>query len=97
MSGEPLWLESHDDHVAQFPLFHQQIGVVVPLASVAVPLRHDGTIVGALAIVFADSSSFGAVKQAFTLLLAQAAADELSRARRHSHPRHSGSGCEDRC
>ncbi|MEO8333870.1 MAG: GAF domain-containing sensor histidine kinase [bacterium] len=86
-SGQPLWLESPEEHRAQFPFFYQQIGVSVPDASVSVPLRHAGQVIGALAIVFADSHAFGAVKQAFTLLLAQAAADALSRARSYDAER----------
>ena len=38
-------------------------------------------IVGALSITFADVSAIGTTDQAFTLLLAQAAADALARAR----------------
>jgi signal transduction histidine kinase len=90
----PLWLESPEEHLARYPSFYEQLGIVPPQASVAVPLRHGGEIVGALAMFFADTSAFGAGKQAFTLLLAQAAAGALSRARRHAAERTARRGAE---
>jgi signal transduction histidine kinase len=80
-SDQPVWLASPEEHRAQYASLYEQCGIVPPQASVAMALRHGGEVVGALAMFFAESSAFGAVKQAFTLLLAQAAAGALSRAR----------------
>lgn len=93
-SDQPLWLGSPDEHLAQFPFFYQRIGVVVPQASVVVALRHHGETVGGLVMAFADSSAFGAAKQAFTLLLAQAGADALARARSYTAERVARQGAE---
>jgi signal transduction histidine kinase len=93
-SGQILWLGSPEEHLARFPVIYQRLGIAPPQASVAVPLRHDGEIVGALAFFFAESSAFGAAKQAFTLLLAQAAAGALSRARTYDAERVARRGAE---
>jgi signal transduction histidine kinase len=86
-SGEPLWLGSRDEHLDRFPQLYERLGITPPQASVAVPLRHGGEIVGALGLFFGKASAFGAVKQAFTLLLAQAAGDALARARSYDAER----------
>jgi signal transduction histidine kinase len=93
-TGQPLWLGSPDEHLARFPLLYQHLGIAATQASVAVPLHHSGQIVGALAMFFADSSGFSAVKRAFTLLLAQAAADALVRARNYDAERVARLGAE---
>jgi signal transduction histidine kinase len=80
-SDRPLWLGSPEEHCARYPSLYEECGMVPPQASVTVALRHGEEIVGALAMFFAESSAFGAARQAFTLLLAQAAAGALSRAR----------------
>jgi signal transduction histidine kinase len=86
-SGQPIWIETPEEHLARFPLLYQKLGVAPPQASVAVPLRHGGEIVGVLGMFFADSSAFGAAKQTFMLLLAQAVADALVRARSYDSER----------
>lgn len=93
-SAEPLWLGSPEEHLARFPMIYQQLGIPASQASVAVPLHHRGEMVGALAMFFADSSGFCAVKRAFTLLLAQAAADALVRARNYDAERVARLGAE---
>jgi signal transduction histidine kinase len=93
-SDQPLWIGSPEEHLARFPFIYQRLGIAPPQASVAVPLRHGGEIVGALAFFFADASAFGAAQRAFTLLLAQAAAGALSRARSYDAERIARRGAE---
>jgi len=93
-SAQPLWLETPDEHRARFPFLYTQPGIPAPAASAAVPLRHAGEIVGALAMFFADSAAFCRAKQAFTLILAQAAADALMRARHFDAERSARLGAE---
>lgn len=93
-SGQPLWIGSPDEHLGRFPRLYQELGVAPPQASVSVPLRHGGEIVGVLAMFFADSSAFGAAKQTLTLLLAQAVADALVRARSYDAERVARRGAE---
>jgi signal transduction histidine kinase len=66
--GEPVWLRGHDRRPQR-------------AATVAVPLRHAGDIVGVLAVSFAKPTARGVADRALTLLLAQAVADALVRAR----------------
>jgi signal transduction histidine kinase len=93
-TGEALWLTTPDAHLSQFPALYRQLDLAPPQASVGVPLRHGGTIVGALGLFFTDSKAFGAARQAFTMLLAQAAADALSRARSYDVERDARRGAE---
>ncbi len=93
-SGEPLWIGSPNEHLARFPRLYQELGVAPPQASVSVPLRHGGEIVGVLGMFFADSSAFGAAKQTLTLLLGQAVADALVRARSYDAERVARRGAE---
>jgi signal transduction histidine kinase len=93
-SERPLWIGSPAEHVARFPQLYQELGLAPPQASIAVPLRHGGEIVGVLGLFFADASAFGAVTHAFTLLLAQAVADALVRARSYDAERIARRGAE---
>jgi signal transduction histidine kinase len=93
-TGQPLWLESPDEHRTRFPVVYQQLGIPAPQASVAVPLRHGEQTVGALAMYFVDSATFCVAKQAFALLLAQAAAGALFRARNYTAERDARRGAE---
>ncbi|HYC51063.1 MAG TPA: GAF domain-containing sensor histidine kinase [Gemmatimonadaceae bacterium] len=93
-AGEPLWLNSPEEHHARFPAIYRNIGISTPATSVAIPLQHGGETVGALVLVFADAHAFGAVRRAFTLLLAQAAAAALARARSYDVERMARHGAE---
>jgi signal transduction histidine kinase len=93
-SGQQLWLGSPDEHLACFPLLYERLGIDPPQASAAVPLCHGSEIVGVLSVFFADAAAFGAVKQAFTVLLAQVAADALARARSYDAERDARRGAE---
>jgi signal transduction histidine kinase len=93
-SGEQLWISSPDEHLVCFPLLYERLGIAPPQASAAVPLRHGSEIVGVLSVFFTNSSAFGAVKQAFTMLLAQVAADAMARARSYDDERGARRGAE---
>jgi GAF domain-containing protein len=93
-SDQPLCIASPAEHLARFPILYRRLGVAPPQASVCVPLRHGREIVGVLGMFFTDSSAFGVAKQAFTLLLAQAVADALARARSYDTERIARRGAE---
>jgi signal transduction histidine kinase len=59
----------------------------VPQASGTIPLLHGEEVVGALGLYFIESSSFTSTTESFALMLAQAAADALSRARNYDAER----------
>src|SRR5438105_6204374 len=81
-TGEPVWLQSLDEFRDRFPWAYQRFGAVSSEQThVAVPLRHRDEIVGALSVSFADATAVGTTDKALMLLLAQAAADALVRAR----------------
>jgi len=93
-SGRQLWLTSKDEHLNSFPLLYDALGIAPPDASAAVPLCHGTEIVGVLSVIFPNALAFGAVKQAFTLLLAQVAADAMARARSYDVERGARRGAE---
>ena len=81
-TGQLVWLRSLEEMRERFPWAYEHFDAVSSgQTHVAMPLRHGDEIVGALSITFADVSAIGTTDQAFTLLLAQAAADALARAR----------------
>jgi signal transduction histidine kinase len=81
-TGRAIWLESVEEYRERYGWAFGQFGAVSDTqAHVSVPLIHAGETVGALGISFARPTAFGAADRAFTLLLAQAAAAALFRAR----------------
>jgi signal transduction histidine kinase len=79
---EVVWLQSPDDYKKRFPEIADSLDLdAAPATLVAIPLIHRDEVVGALGVSFSDLSAVGAADQAFTLLLAQATADALHRAR----------------
>ncbi|HKG90931.1 MAG TPA: ATP-binding protein [Gemmatimonadaceae bacterium] len=81
-SGEPVWLRSAEELRRRFPRAYECFGVLGETqAHAGVPLRHGGEIVGGIAVSFTGPTALGAADQAFTLLVAQAAADAMFRAR----------------
>jgi signal transduction histidine kinase len=77
-----VWLRSRDEYRARFSWAFEQLEAPgATQAYLAVPLRQGEEIVGVLEMSFLESSARGVADQAFTLLLAQAAADALRRAR----------------
>ena len=83
-TGKPVWLASAQELHARFPrLFQGDHSINPAQAIVAVPLLHREELVGALELSFTDSNARGATDESFTLLLAQATADALSRAQKY--------------
>jgi signal transduction histidine kinase len=79
---EVVWLRSPDDYKLRFPEIADTLDFdAAPATLVAIPLIHRDELVGALGVSFGDLGAVGAADQAFTLLLAQATADALHRAR----------------
>jgi signal transduction histidine kinase len=83
-----LWLTSPEELRERYPRQYERFGIVSEKqAHVVVPLVYAGEIVGALGMSFADPSAIGAADRAFTLLLAQAGAAALQRARSYDSER----------
>jgi signal transduction histidine kinase len=79
---EVVWFQSAEDYKARFPEIADSLDLdAAPATLVAIPLVHRDEVVGALGMSFGAISAVGAADQAFTLLLAQATADALHRAR----------------
>jgi len=79
---EVVWLQSPEDYRIRFPDIADTLDFnQAPATLVAIPLIHRDEVVGALGVSFSDVTAVGAADQAFTLLLAQATADALYRAR----------------
>lgn len=78
----PLWLASPAEFRARFPAVYERVGSVsAKQQHVVIPLLHGGEVIGTLGMSFAEPTALGAVDRAFTLLLAQATAAALQRAR----------------
>ena len=79
---EVVWFQSAQDYKARFPEVADSLDLdAAPATLVAIPLIHRDEVVGAIGLSFGAVSAVGAADQAFTLLLAQATADALHRAR----------------
>ena len=84
----PIWLSTVDEFRTRYPRVFARVGVVSDRqAHVVAPLRYGNDVLGALGMSFADPSALGAADRAFTLLLAQAAAAALQRARSYDTER----------
>ena len=78
----PIWITTVDEFRKRYARTLERIGTVSDRqAHVVAPLVYATQVVGALAMSFAEPSAAGAADRAFTLLLAQAAATALHRAR----------------
>jgi signal transduction histidine kinase len=75
------WIESGDDFRHRFGGPFEGFGELDMQTYVATPLVHGGETVGALSLHFREAGALGAADRAFTLLLGQAAATALHRAR----------------
>jgi len=86
--GESIWIGSAEEYRQRYAWSFGEFGVVSDTqAHVATPLIHEGEKVGILALSFADPTAFGASDRAFTLLLAQASASAMHRARTYNAER----------
>lgn len=80
--GEMISIESGEEFRAKYPGVYEGLGELADMQTyLATPLVHAGETVGALALHFKEAAAVGASDRAFTLLLAQAAATALHRAR----------------
>ena len=87
-TGKPVWIRSVEEHRAAYQRVYDRAGITdVPHASVAIPLRHGDEIVGALGLFFVAPTMVNPATEAFSLMLGQAAADALSRARSYDSER----------
>ena len=78
----PIWLSTVEEFRERYPRVFERVGTVSDQQShVVVPLHYGNEVVGAMGMSFAEPSAAGAADRAFTLLLAQAAAPALQRAR----------------
>lgn len=78
----PIWLSTVEEFRERYPRVFERVGTVSDRqAHVVVPLHYGNEVVGALGMSFAEPSAAGAADRAFTMLLAQAAAPALQRAR----------------
>ena len=84
----PVWLSTVDEFRARYPKVYERVGAVSERqAHVVLPLRYGTEVVGVLGMSFAEPSALGAADRTFTLLLAQAAAGALQRARSYDAER----------
>jgi signal transduction histidine kinase len=81
-NGQMMWIDSSDDFRQQFGGPYEGFTELADMQTyVSMPLVHGGETVGALALHFREAGALGAADRAFTLLLAQATATALHRAR----------------
>jgi K+-sensing histidine kinase KdpD len=82
LTGEPVYLRTAEEYQSQYPWAYEQIGAVsATQAYAAVPLVHDGKIIGGIGLTFPKPTAFGVVDCAFMLALGRTAAGALARAR----------------
>lgn len=81
-TGEVVWIESGEEFRRKYGSVVQGFEELGDMQTyVAAPLVHAGETLGALALHFKEAAAVGASDRTFTLLLAQAAATALHRAR----------------
>jgi K+-sensing histidine kinase KdpD len=87
-TGSPIWLNGAEEFRDRYPRTFDRVGAVSDRqAHVVAPLRYANEVVGVLGMSFAEPSAAGAADRAFTLLLVQAAAAALQRARSYDAER----------
>jgi signal transduction histidine kinase len=80
--GEVVWIESGEEFRQKYGSIYKDFEELGDMQTyVAAPLVHAGETVGALSLHFKEAAAVGASDRTFTLLLAQAAATALHRAR----------------
>jgi signal transduction histidine kinase len=80
--GEMISIESSEEFRAKYGNVYEGLDELADMQTyLATPLVHAGETVGALALHFKEAAAVGAADRTFTLLLAQAAATALHRAR----------------
>jgi K+-sensing histidine kinase KdpD len=85
---QAIWLSTVEEFRTRYPKVYERVGAVSERqAHVVLPLRYSNEVVGVLGMSFAEPSALGAADRTFTLLLAQAAAAALQRARSYDAER----------
>ncbi len=80
--GEMIWIESSEEFRERYEAANQGLAELADMQTyLAAPLIHAGETVGAMALHFREAAALGAADRTFTLLLAQATATALYRAR----------------
>jgi signal transduction histidine kinase len=84
----PIWVSGADEFRERYPRVYERVGAVSERQMhVIAPLRYGNVLVGALGMSFSEPDAIGAADRAFTLLLADAAAAALQRARSYDAER----------
>ena len=79
---QPVWVRSAEEHLTRYGHVYERAGITsVPHTSVSIPLLRGADVVGALCLLFVEPSTFDTATESLSLLLGQAAADALARAR----------------
>jgi len=80
--GETIWIESAEEFRDKYEAANQGFAELADMQTyLSSPLIHGGETIGAMALHFRESAALGATDRTFTLLLAQATATALHRAR----------------
>lgn len=80
--GGMISIESGEEFREKYGNVYEGLGELADMQTyLATPLVHDGEAIGAIALHFKEAGAVGASDRSFTLLLAQAAATALHRAR----------------
>ena len=84
--GKPVYLRSAEEYQALYPNAYRTFGAMsATQAHAALPLIHNGLPLGGLGLSFATPTTFRGADRVFALMLAQAAAAALHRARQCDH------------
>jgi K+-sensing histidine kinase KdpD len=86
-TGVPIWIESLDEYRERFPSGFTQVVPLPDESLCAMPLIYADETVGGLSLAFVQPRAFGVTDRTFTLLLAQATATALHRARSYDAER----------
>jgi signal transduction histidine kinase/CheY-like chemotaxis protein len=79
-TGEPQWIESHDELLAAYPELARIIGDFPVQAVAAVPLLVDDAVAGALSFSFVEAREFPVVERELFLAIGRQTAQAIERA-----------------
>jgi len=80
-TGQPVWIQSHDEFVAQYPSLAEQSQKIDNEATTTIPLSIGNRVLGGLAFSFVEKHEFDREEREFFLAVAQQCAQGLERAR----------------
>jgi signal transduction histidine kinase len=85
---EPVWARTMEEQRSLYGPAYESYGITpVPHASATIPLLRGEEVVGALGLYFLEPCALNSTTESFALMLGQAAADALSRARNYDAER----------